>query len=715
MDCSLIAAQFSWFNLESWIGIFWMVAGLGFIIFVHELGHFLAAKSCGVKVEAFYVGFNVPFPKIFGVTIIPQYLFKFTIGETEYGVGNLPLGGYVKMLGQEDTPSKPDEDEGEASVDDQEKETNTASEDDSPAESVPEPTKLDPRDYRAKSVVQRFWIISAGVIMNLLFAPVFAMLAFKYGVPEIPARVGGVMAGGPAYKADFRPGDEIVQIGDQPPVAAISFSDFREANALIGTSGKAVHYVQRKSVSEPIKIEVQPQNDIIQLRYRTIAAVGIQPDVSTRLSKENAIVPQSAASLAEPALENGDVILEVNGETVSNGARMRQLISQNFDKDISLTVARLGIRPITELNDDVERVSIKVPSRKRKILGMEMEFGPVIALQSNSPAATAGIKEGEKLITLNGKAIGDPLTLSFRLRSFARRSESITLGVANAEGIEREVELIPRVPFFRNLDFNFPISIDEIGLAFKVSNEVANVVADSPAKKAGILPGDKIIRAEFIADTADADSEKKIGFPDKHYDFATYPYGWPMVEAILQNRMMSTKLAITVERDKQPKEFSLNWAESDQWFVDARGIRLNSDQIIVKPDSWSGAFSMGMKRVQKDMGRIFNFLRALITGRVSVTTMGGPITIGGVAVSFALEGPGLFLAFLAFISVNLAIVNFLPIPVLDGGHAAFLIWEGVTGKPVNENTQFIASLIGFIFLISLMLFVFSLDILTTFF
>ena len=124
---------------------------------------------------------------------------------------------------------------------------------------------------------------------------------------------------------------------------------------------------------------------------------------------------------------------------------------------------------------------------------------------------------------------------------------------------------------------------------------------------------------------------------------------------------------------------------------------------------------MGMKRVQKDMGRIFNFLRALITGRVSVTTMGGPITIGGVAVSFALEGPGLFLAFLAFISVNLAIVNFLPIPVLDGGHAAFLIWEGVTGKPVNENTQFIASLIGFIFLISLMLFVFSLDILTTFF
>ena len=89
--------------------------------------------------------------------------------------------------------------------------------------------------------------------------------------------------------------------------------------------------------------------------------------------------------------------------------------------------------------------------------------------------------------------------------------------------------------------------------------------------------------------------------------------------------------------------------------------------------------------------------------------------IGNVAVNFAMEGPGRFLVFLAFISVNLAIVNFLPIPVLDGGHAAFLIWEGVTGKPVNEQTQYIATLIGFAFLITLMLFVFSLDILTFFF
>ena len=70
--------------------------GLGMVIFVHELGHFVVAKACGVKCEKFYLGFD-----IFGLK-----LARFRWGETEYGIGVLPLGGYVKMLGQEDNPTK---------------------------------------------------------------------------------------------------------------------------------------------------------------------------------------------------------------------------------------------------------------------------------------------------------------------------------------------------------------------------------------------------------------------------------------------------------------------------------------------------------------------------------------------------------------------------------------------------------------------------------
>src|SRR5262245_24780205 len=93
-------------TIGSWI---WMIVGvaggLTFVIFVHELGHFLVAKACGVKCEKFYVGFDffeIPIP--FTKWKLPRSLFKFQWGETEYGLGSLPLGGYVKMLGQDEDP-----------------------------------------------------------------------------------------------------------------------------------------------------------------------------------------------------------------------------------------------------------------------------------------------------------------------------------------------------------------------------------------------------------------------------------------------------------------------------------------------------------------------------------------------------------------------------------------------------------------------------------
>lgn len=716
MDCSLIAAGFSWFELSSWIGIFWMGIGLGFIIFVHELGHFLAAKSCGVKVEAFYVGFNIPFPKLFGVTIIPQHLCKFTIGETVYGIGNLPLGGYVKMLGQEDAPPRADE-EPDSDVDDSDEADSKASSNEQ--ESSSNEQEIDPRDYRAKSVLQRFWIISAGVIMNLLTAPIFAMFAFWYGVPEVPARIGSVLPGGPAYKADFRPGDQIVQLGEVEPKSALTFSDFAEYNALVGASSKSVMYIKRDSENERIRKEVQPSEDVIKLKYRTIAAVGVSPDVSTRLAKEEAVVPNSAASMASPAFENGDVITKVNGLPVKYGTQMRQLIAFESDREVKIEVARLGKGKIKNV-DQADRVVLTVPPKKRKVIGIEMTFSSIVAIQENSPAAEAGIVEGEKLIELNGKPIGDPLTLSFRLREFVRSQSPVTLKLSNPDGEEKTVSLTPRMPYFPNPNYA-PVSIDEFGFAIRVTNEIANVLAGSPAAEAGVMAGDKIIEAEFVAE--DKKEETKIGgFPDEPFLFEDesnpdMKLAWPLVEMSLQNRLPSTKLKLKLFRkgESEPITVNLNWSESETLFADARGIRLNPDQVMVQNDSLADSFGLGMKKVKKDAGRIYTFLGSLLSGSVSVTAMGGPITIGKVAVNFAMTGPGVFLAFLAFISVNLAIVNFLPIPALDGGHAALLIWEGVTGRPPNENVMNLIQIIGLVLLLSLMLFVVSLDVLDSFF
>src|SRR5262245_50409044 len=158
-------AASNWFTLDWVLTILKVAVGLGFVIFVHELGHFLVAKACGVKCEKFYVGFDIPMP-----FRIPSRLCRFQWGETEYGIGILPLGGYVKMLGQDDNPMNTEEEAERTRI-----RTEPTSAQAMPANpSVGVTTReltaaaskpafvLDPRSYTAKPVWQRMLIISAG-------------------------------------------------------------------------------------------------------------------------------------------------------------------------------------------------------------------------------------------------------------------------------------------------------------------------------------------------------------------------------------------------------------------------------------------------------------------------------------------------------------------------------------------------------------------------
>src|SRR5262245_19631534 len=193
-------------TIGSWI---WMIVGvaggLTFVIFVHELVHFFVAKACGVKFEKFYVGFDFFEFKIpFTNWKVPRSLFKFQWGETEYGLGSLPLGGYVKMLGQDDDPRNAEHEAARiraVATEHPEKQVNEAlAHSPKPGETVEPPVTakttegttilLDPRSYPAKPVPARMAIISAGVIMNLIFAVILAAIAYRLGVEEMPAIVG---------------------------------------------------------------------------------------------------------------------------------------------------------------------------------------------------------------------------------------------------------------------------------------------------------------------------------------------------------------------------------------------------------------------------------------------------------------------------------------------------------------------------------------------
>src|SRR5450432_725659 len=191
-----------------------LVVGFGFVIFWHELEHFLAAKWAGVKVEQFAVGFGqamISWRKGLGIrrgssreeyeAKLQKYLLEnkvadesinaneeirldyaaaqLGIGETEYRLNWIPLGGYVKMLGQDDMN--------------------------------PNSLSQSPRAYNNKPIAKRMVIVSAGVIMNMILAVIlFAILFQVIGFDVPPAVVGGVQAGSPAQQAGVAVGDRIL-------------------------------------------------------------------------------------------------------------------------------------------------------------------------------------------------------------------------------------------------------------------------------------------------------------------------------------------------------------------------------------------------------------------------------------------------------------------------------------------------------------------------
>ena len=154
---------------------------------------------------------------------------------------------------------------------------------------------------------------------------------------------------------------------------------------------------------------------------------------------------------------------------------------------------------------------------------------------------------------------------------------------------------------------------------------------------------------------------------------------------------------------------TLEAAPAADLFNSDRGFVLEPEQFTQTAETFAEALQLGGRETIEALTMVVAILRKIGT-QVSPTQLGGPGTIAVVAGQAAYEGFPKLLLFLTLISANLAVLNFLPIPLLDGGHMVFLAWEGIRGKPADERVQLALTYVGLAFILTLMIWVIGLDV-----
>ena len=721
------------------LALFWTIlkvaGGLGFVIFVHELGHFLVAKACGVKCEKFYVGFDVPIR--IGPLRLPRTLFKFQRGETEYGIGIIPLGGYVKMLGQDDNPANYQKEADRIRVANDEEtalsdgavaetaEATAAEGGDAGSEGEPETELvLDPRSFPAKNVPQRMAIISAGVVMNLIFAVIFAAVAYRIGVKYTPC-VGGVSMGSPTWEAGWQSGDQIVAIGDKEPNEHLRFKWDLAQNVYSSAGGKTIRPIKltrRDRKGELVTSEVTASTNLkAQFGYVTI---GIRPPASTVLATETPTWKHRVAGQAEQPLQSGDRVVAIDGEPLAKDSQTGEYWLHNLSEKLAARVAQPVVLTVERSATDgaeKQRVDITVPPAPMVHVGLVMEMGPVISVQKGSVAEKAGIQKGDVLQTINGEPVGDPLTLPQQLAALKGESVELEFNRPDAAAVKVSVKSLAEENYHPYMGPGASIGLQSIGIAYQVGSVIAQVRENSPAAEQGLAAGDEVLQIRFENKPKDEEEQKtfdqffagRLGYAQP-IDLEATALTWLDAHHTLQTAMPGTTVKISLRQAGKIKQVNLARVESKEWFFPLRGLIFMGLERTNRSDSWASAAALGFRETSEKLQEVGKVLKMLFTAEISPKSLGGPVIIAKIAGDEAAQGLPRLLIFLTFLSANLAVLNFLPIPALDGGHMVFLVVEGVTGKPVDERIQGVLTMVGVLCLLTLMVFVLGHDIIRLF-
>lgn len=315
---------------------------------------------------------------------------------------------------------------------------------------------------------------------------------------------------------------------------------------------------------------------------------------------------------------------------------------------------------------------------------------PVVGeVTPDSPAFSAGLRTGDLVLSVDGRPVDSWEEITKRVRR-ASPDQALVFEIERSGG-RRQVAV-----FAVSMEFPDALGGTErrmgIGASPFVPSTIGFVKEGFPASAAGLRPGDRVIRVD--------------GQPT------------PTWSAMAERIQATGGGLLKLDVERQGEILSLTLQAREESFDDGMGGRVTRHVVGISPEPYTRAMHPGFfgamvegTRQTAEIARVTGLaLVRMVRGSLSKDNLGGPIMIAQMAGSEARKGIGNLLAFIAVISVNLALLNLLPIPVLDGGHLLFYTIELVRGKPVGIRGREIAQQVGIFLLLSLMVFAFYNDI-----
>jgi regulator of sigma E protease len=419
--------------------------------------------------------------------------------------------------------------------------------------------------------------------------------------------------------------------------------------------------------------------------------------------------------------------------------------------DFERRMMRLAGKPavlVVRRHGVAEPIRFLVPPAFHRGIGATMKMGEVVGVRVGSPADRDGIQAGDVIDAARVYEVGgpesplvelstekgtlDPLRLPYDLQQAAAHAadrSKLRVGLtvrrwntkANQNGrapVDLTLEWDDGWAFDRELPLgkSSAEAVPQLGLAYRVESTVVAVASGSPADKAGLKPNDVVQKVRFQGGKSPGAGKwspweeiksartQRDGSEEQVYD------QWAAYDYMMQAPDFPT-IQVRIARDGKllDEEFSLTFTEDESWGIPNRGLELSPEYRLQKANNSLEALGMGATRTWQMIRSIYRQMVAIATRRISTKMVGGPIAIATQAYEAARD-PFSLLFLLGFISLSLAVINFLPIPVLDGGHMVFLIYELVRRRPASDAVRAIASYVGLAVIGVLMILVFYQDI-----